>query len=461
MSLAEAEMRMNIVEMRRGPPSPGTVQLRHLLRRFKPLLPALHLIQQFQKGAKMKLSRCVAALTSAFLLVWLSCAQAPLVAYASADVQVNSPDNASPSLDNCTTQSETQIAYHGSTVIVGYNDTREIANSGTANSLAGFAYSQNSGTSFTDAGRMAPAANTDNYSDPAMAVNSTGRVFYAFLAGPGFSSQKVAVARSTSTSPSVTFGTPVLIPGLTVGGVLDRESIAVDTSGGAFNNRVYVAYTEFDPTETEARILFVHSTTSPLTFSTPVALTNFSGVDTGALPVVGPNGNVYVEWSHFDSAGQRVQIVKSTDGGVNFHNPDPADPAPVKSLPIMLETPREMSGTLFGIRTLDFSYMAVDSTPAPSPTRNNLYIVYQSRSSATGADLSDVFFTKSTDGGRTWSDPRAVNNGPGVTSGLDITTNDNWQPSIGVSPKSGHILVSFYDRREDSGNTNIRVYGAL
>ena len=46
---------------------------------------------------------------------------------------------------------------------------------------------------------------------------------------------------------------------------------------------------------------------------------------------------------------------------------------------------------------------------------------------------SQIFFTRSIDGGKTWDTPQSISNGPGVTNG-DPTQNDNWMPSIAVSP---------------------------
>jgi Neuraminidase (sialidase) len=108
-----------------------------------------------------------------------------------------------------------------------------------------------------------------------------------------------------------------------------------------------------------------------------------------------------------------------------------------------IPTPDTLSGGIAGIDTRGHPEVAVDNSSGPY--RGTLYIAYQARASTTGSDKSDIFNTKSTDGGRTWSDPRAVNNGPGVSSGFDPTTSDNFEPAVAVSPQTGHILVSFYD----------------
>src|SRR6266853_1570578 len=79
------------------------------------------------------------------------------VAAPSQNTQVNNPDNSAANLDNSTTQSETNHAVYGSTIVVGYNSSTQYASLGTSlNSITGFAFSTNGGTSFTDAGLLAP-----------------------------------------------------------------------------------------------------------------------------------------------------------------------------------------------------------------------------------------------------------------------------------------------------------------
>jgi hypothetical protein len=190
------------------------------------------------------------------------------------------------------------------------------------------------------------------------------------------------------------------------------------------------------------------------------------------MPAVAPNGDVYVVWSVFTpgtaAAPQTIQIVRSTDGGGSFQNPDPADTSPSKTIASVTSTVGRMchaTGTpprcrpRLNIRTRGFAYIAIDQTPPGSPTRGNIYVVFQATPPAPATARSEIFFTRSTDGGKTWDTPRSISNGPAVTNG-DPTQNDNWMPSIAVSSVTGHIRVVFYSRREDPQNIDIRVYDA-
>ena len=112
------------------------------------------------------------------------------------------------------------------------------------------------------------------------------------------------------------------------------------------------------------------------------------------------------------------------------------------------------------VRTRGLPHIAIDHTPPGSPTRGNIYVVFQATPLPPATARSQVFFTRSTDGGKTWDMPRSISNGPAVTLNGDATQNDNWMPSIAVSPVTGHIRVIFYSRREDPQNIDIRVYDA-
>lgn len=415
-------------------------------------------------------------------LVQSCCPSAPDLPSSPANLQVNQPDHNATNLDNNTTQSETSIAVFGPTVVVGWNDSSQVASTGLMGltSMTGYGFSTDGGATFNDAGLLAPAPGFVNIGDPALAVDSSGNFYFASLAVNNvFTSggSRIAVARSTSTSPAVTFGTPTLLQGLlgTSSAFQDKELIAVDTSGGPFDGRVYVAWTEFaNSSDSTPRLLFARSTsTAPLAFAPPIPLTPADALNHGGMPAVGPSGEVYVVWGRFIFTGgavtsESIRILKSTDGGVNFVNPDPADAAPNKTIASPTPAPDLLTTGGINIRTRGFPYIGVDTTPLGSPTRGNVYVVYQADPDGAGPDLSDIFFTRSLDGGATWSAPAIINKAPAVTDNPDTTTNDNWQPSIAVSPSNGEIAVTFYDRRNDTtaadgdpANTKVSLFKAI
>ncbi|MGA9018764.1 MAG: sialidase family protein [Candidatus Cybelea sp.] len=394
---------------------------------------------------------------------------AGILTMASADVQVNSVDNNSPTLGNETTESETYVARSGSLAVIGYNTSRQagLLGLGGWNSLSGFAYSTNSGASFTDGG-FVPAGSYTLEGDPSLVFDSSGTLYYSsLLESSSTGDSYIGVNQSTSTSGGITFANPVVIagPSSTTGGFEDKEFLAVDTTGGTYNGRVYVGWSDFGAGNPQA-MLAASSSTSPLTFSPTVALApSASSFQHGVIPVVAPDGSVYAAWSTLTStisaASATINLVKSTNGGASFGNPDPSDPNPTKTVASFTSTTGLMTTGSIQVRTRTFPYLAIDDTPPGSPTRGNMYVVFQAQpSSSSPTPRSEIFFTSSTDSGKTWSAPRNITSGPAATLGGDTTTNDNWLPAIAVSPVTGHIKVLLYSRREDPANQMIRVYEA-
>jgi len=100
---------------------------------------------------------------------------------------------------------------------------------------------------------------------------------------------------------------------------------------------------------------------------------------------------------------------------------------------------------------------------AASPTYpGHLYLTYENWD---GTQM-DVKFTQSTDFGKTWSDPKTVNDNDDAG-----TPTDQFQPSIAAGP-GGAVAVAFYDRRakcpsdpsvrpQDVGQTNFCIDTSL
>lgn len=78
---------------------------------------------------------------------------------------------------------------------------------------------------------------------------------------------------------------------------------------------------------------------------------------------------------------------------------------------------------------------------SPGPHRGTLYLAAPERKA--------VLFTRSSDGGRTWSEPLRF------SAGSDILL-----PALAVDPVNGDVVVSWLDRRDDPANKDVRVYAA-
>jgi hypothetical protein len=91
---------------------------------------------------------------------------------------------------------------------------------------------------------------------------------------------------------------------------------------------------------------------------------------------------------------------------------------------------------------------------AVNPVTGDIYVIYDDAPKGGIKDKADIFFIMSTDGGNTWSTPLRVND--------DVTTTDQWQPAIALTPDGTHLFITWYDRRNDPTNDSlIDRYGTI
>jgi hypothetical protein len=218
----------------------------------------------------------------------------------------------------------------------------------------------------------------------------------------------------------------------------DKPGLIVDNAPGSrWNGNVYMAWTRFDVygssnPEDHSQIYFTRSVDHGQTFSMPFRISDTGGdcVDSdntveGAVPAVGPNGEVYVVW-----AGPLGLVFdKSLDGGLTFGKDKVISDFP--------------SGWDFAVEGLDrangMPVTGVDLSDGPN--KGTLYVNWID---ARNGD-PDVFVMSSRDGGNTWSTPVRVNDDPLKNGKVQFFT---W---MAVDPADGSINIVFYDRRDTTG----------
>ncbi len=216
----------------------------------------------------------------------------------------------------------------------------------------------------------------------------------------------------------------------------DMPRIWADTHAQSrHRGNLYIAWIEWQIDK--SIVLFSRSTDSGKSWSTPMRISTKAGYprdDNGAvvgiLGTVAPDGTQYIIWNE----GLNVTLAVSHDGGKTF------DP----SRPIFDVGPPYFGGaaTIPGIpRAMGFPQIGLD------PKSAALYVTW---SDFRNGDV-DVFISKSTDRGRTWTPPMRVND-DAVHSGADQFL--QW---MAVDPTDGSINVQFYDRRDDPANRATRV----
>ena len=210
------------------------------------------------------------------------------------------------------------------------------------------------------------------------------------------------------------------------------------------NNEIYMTWTQFDAYDSDdpkdtSIIVFSKSADQGLTWSDPLRISKYGGdcVDgdntvEGAVPAVGPNGEIYVTW-----AGPRGLVFqKSLDGGKTWLEEE-------------VQIQRQYGGwdlKIPGIyRANGLPILKCDLSNGPN--RGTLYLNWCDQKN--GEDDTDSWLLKSTDGGETWSERIKVNQ--------DTAGNHQFFTWITLDQSTGYLYFVYYDRRNHS-DTKTDVY---
>jgi len=315
-------------------------------------------------------------------------------------------------------------------------------------------------------GGTPPSSFTDHAcGDPALAADADGNFFYAYLdsqlrQGSIIVDTNLAVARSTDggrTFPA--FSTAVEgDPSRFV--LLDKPYIAVDAFQlSKFKGNIYLSYGG-DFSNLSYRIDVVVSSDGGLTWSTPVVVSDEASLATseviiGSLPVVAPDGAVYVFYvDGFDPVGpSRIMFAKSKDGGRSWSRPAAAASGLPNAVDFVVKNGNPQFGTQPDVGAIVNSFPTAAATPD-----GTIYVAWVDLSGGTCLDLggfrascidTDVRLSQSSDGGRSWSVPVKVSDDTGQT--------DQMYPWIATHP-NGLLSLMWMDKRLDPENVDYDVF---
>ncbi|MFN2576407.1 MAG: sialidase family protein [Pyrinomonadaceae bacterium] len=218
----------------------------------------------------------------------------------------------------------------------------------------------------------------------------------------------------------------------------DKPGIVVDNAPQSkHRGNLYLAWTRFDvygssDPDCHSHIYFTRSTDGGKSFEMPASISEGAGdcrdsdnTVEGAVPAVGPNGDLYIVW-----AGPLGLVFrKSTDGGLTFGKEKTISQMP--------------GGWDFSVAGLERANgMPVTGVDlSNSANRGTLYVNWID---ARNGD-PDVFVMSSKDGGETWLPAVRVNDDP-LKNGKDQFF--TW---MSLDPIDGSVNIVFYDRRDTEG----------
>jgi len=330
-------------------------------------------------------------------------------------------------------ESDIRINYWNPAKIIAASNN--IGGSGTQ----GMYYSTDSGVTWGQTNL--PLASGDSYhSDPTVDWSSDGTAWSTTM-GINGNTLKVQSYRSSNGGATWTFdGT---ISGSQTN--TDKQMQWVDHSASsAYANNIYVIWHNGNPA-------FMNRRTSS-GWGTPIQVSDSQATGTciGADVKSNSAGDVF---GFFPDTGSRgIYVVKSTNGGTSYA-------APVKL--VTTYDSYDIGVPAFSSRRI---LVYVSGGAYKNGTTNNVYALWTDLSGDTGCTTASnepgtsttstcktrIWFSRSTDGGATWSARTKINNQSGL--------NDQFNQFLAVDETNGTLGAIYYDTVNDSGRKKVDVF---
>ncbi|MCF8234686.1 MAG: T9SS type A sorting domain-containing protein [Bacteroidales bacterium] len=282
------------------------------------------------------------------------------------------------------------------------------------------------------------------WGDPTITVDTSGAYYYLHLANPP-AGQGSWIDRIISQKTETIEGEwdQVSYMGLNGTKNQDKQWPVVDRT----NNNIYVTWSQFDEygssdTSDKSDIRFSKSTDGGASWSEAISINEVPGdcIDSdntveGAVPAVGPNGEIYVSWS----GPEGLVFDRSTDQGENWLDEDI----------FVSDLPGGWDYSIPGISRCN-GFPVTKCDLSEGPYHGTIYINWSDQRK--GIDDTDVWLAKSTDGGNSWTGPVRVNDDP--------PGKHQFFTWMDVDQATGYLWFVWYDRRNYTDN-NTDVYMAV
>lgn len=320
-------------------------------------------------------------------------------------------------------------------ICINPNNTNQVVAGANLNN---YFYSSDGGLTWKSGILTSPDYNV--WGDPCIFVDTAGNFYYSHLSNPANGNwiDRIVIQKSTDGGVSWTDGT---YTGLNGTKAQDKEWAVVNP----INNEIYITWTQFDKygssnPQDSSVILFSKSTDAGTTWSQPKRINYKAGdcIDSdntveGAVPAVGPNGEIYVAWAGPDG----LVFNKSVDGGDTWLTKEII----VSDIPGGWEY--NVSG-LYRCNGLPVTVCDISN----GPNRGSIYINWTDQRN--GSANTDVWLVKSNDGGNTWTAPILVND--------DTSDKQQFFTWMSIDQTTGYLYFVFYDRRNYTGGNETDVY---
>jgi len=316
-------------------------------------------------------------------------------------------------------------------IFVNPKNTNQIVAAANLNSVY---ISQDAGYTWQ---RIVMSSNFGVWGDPCIVADTSGKFYYFHLSNTNGTNgwiDRIVCQRLDNISGAWTGGV-----GFGLNGTKDQDKEWIICNH--LNNELYATWTQFDSygstnASDSSHILFSKSVDEGNSWTTPVRINNLGGdcIDgdntaEGAVPAVGPNGEVYAAWANH----QKIYFNKSVNGGVTW----------LQSNTIAAAQPAGWDYAISGVtRCNGLPITAADVSGGNY--NGNIYINWTDQRN--GVNNTDVFVCKSTDGGNTWSAVKKVN--------ADTTIAQQFLSWMCIDQSTGNIYIVYYDRSNYAANSD-------
>jgi len=290
--------------------------------------------------------------------------------------------------------------------------------------------------------RKEQASSYGVWGDPVILQDTTGSFYHFHLSRvpDGNFIDRIVCQRSDDGGKSFNDGSYF---GLNGSKAQDKPWAAVNPA----TNEIYVTWTQFDKYDSKdpndrSNILFSKSTDRGETWSEPIKVNSIDGncldddnTVEGAVPAVGPEGEIYVAWS----GPNGLVFNRSFDNGENWEKKERR----ISDLPggWNIDIPGIYRVNGMPITKCDLSN---------GPNRGTIYVNWADQRN--GSDNTDIFISMSKDQGETWSEPLKVNQ--------DTSKNHQFFTWMDIDQTNGNLWFVYHDRR-NHGDTGTDVYVAV
>src|SRR6185436_10374593 len=281
-------------------------------------------------------------------------------------------------------------------------------------------------------------------SDPALYWNDNNEVFlnYMLLCSSG-SSTKYSMVVARSADGGATWVKQGIIKNAWSTLTLeDKNFYAIDnTSTSPFYGRHYTCW---DRSNNEK---FAFSTNNGVNWTeVDLPTAPVGGIDLGCEIAVQKNGTVHVVWESLtcgtNCTDERMWYTRSTNGGTTWSTPVQVHDHNLSGFSGTNPQVADQRGVApFGAVDVHNSGGACDGT---------LYATYGDYTSG-GVNETDIWVTRSTNGGTTWSTPVKVND-DGLAGRIQF------HPFLQVDQSNGNVVVGWHDARNDTNNRKVEIF---